>query len=117
MSASALSRGVSRPCAGPSTAAVVARASPLVTAPHRMAAASARAAAAVAAASASAVWPNPPVRPALGRRDSQCGEDHDGQAEVLRVKLERVRAPVRIPRTAHEVLEEELRDMVPRDGE
>src|SRR5438445_13735334 len=55
--------------------------------------------------------------PALGRRDTQRGEDHDRQAEVLRVKLERVRAPVRVPRTAHEVLEEELRDMVPWDGE
>src|SRR2546430_14888073 len=32
------------------------------------------------------------------------------------MELELVRTPVRVPRPAYEVLEEELRDMVPRDG-
>src|SRR5205085_3509940 len=65
--------------------------------------------------------PNPAqpqdLPPALGHRDAQRGEDYHGQAEVLRMEFELVRAPVRVPRPAHEVLEEELRDMVPRDGE
>ena len=61
--------------------------------------------------------PEPQHQPApVPRAGAQQRERHDGEPQVLRVQLERVRAPVRFTRT-DEVLEEKLEDMIPRDRE